>query len=64
MGNIGDSRAVLGTKDENTGEVMAIQITVDLKPDLPSMFIHIYYMCMHFLLFFNYVSNTKSKCNN
>lgn len=36
VGNIGDSRAVLGTKDENTGEVMAIQITIDLKPDLPN----------------------------
>ncbi|XP_051135250.1 probable protein phosphatase 2C 52 [Andrographis paniculata] len=34
MGNIGDSRAILGSKDGN--ELMvAIQLTVDLKPDLP-----------------------------
>ncbi|KAJ4801633.1 Protein phosphatase 2C family protein [Rhynchospora pubera] len=36
VGNIGDSRAVLGTKDENNGEVLPVQITVDLKPDLPN----------------------------
>ncbi|KAJ3679017.1 hypothetical protein LUZ60_017028 [Juncus effusus] len=35
MGNIGDSRAILGTRDENTGEMVAVQLTVDLKPDLP-----------------------------
>ena len=37
MGNIGDSRAILGSKDTNDSMV-AIQLTVDLKPDLPSMF--------------------------
>lgn len=36
MGNIGDSRAILGSKDNNDSMV-AIQLTVDLKPDLPSM---------------------------
>ncbi|KAK6142562.1 hypothetical protein DH2020_022910 [Rehmannia glutinosa] len=34
MGNIGDSRAILGSKDSNDSMV-AIQLTVDLKPDLP-----------------------------
>ncbi|KAL3631576.1 hypothetical protein CASFOL_024560 [Castilleja foliolosa] len=34
MGNIGDSRAILGSKDSNDS-IVAIQLTVDLKPDLP-----------------------------
>ncbi|CAG7908972.1 probable protein phosphatase 2C 1 [Brassica rapa] len=34
MGNIGDSRAILGSKDSNDSMV-ATQLTVDLKPDLP-----------------------------
>lgn len=34
MGNIGDSRAIMGSKDSNDG-LVAIQLTVDLKPDLP-----------------------------
>lgn len=34
IGNIGDSRAILGSKDFNDSMV-AIQLTVDLKPDLP-----------------------------
>lgn len=37
MGYIGDSRAILASKDSNDSMV-AIQLTVDLKPDLPSMF--------------------------
>ncbi|XP_073307690.1 probable protein phosphatase 2C 52 isoform X1 [Primulina huaijiensis] len=37
MGYIGDSRAILGSKDNND-RMMAIQLTVDLKPDLPSKF--------------------------
>lgn len=36
MGNIGDSRAIMGSKDSNDSMV-AVQLTVDLKPDLPSM---------------------------
>ena len=36
MGNIGDSRAILGSKDSNDSMV-ATQLTVDLKPDLPSI---------------------------
>lgn len=35
MGNIGDSRAIMGSKDINDA-LIAIQLTVDLKPDLPS----------------------------
>ncbi|XP_047316112.1 probable protein phosphatase 2C 33 [Impatiens glandulifera] len=34
IGNIGDSRAVLGTRDKD-GSLNAIQLTVDLKPNLP-----------------------------
>ncbi|XP_051121443.1 probable protein phosphatase 2C 33 [Andrographis paniculata] len=35
IGNVGDSRAVLGTRDENNS-LVAIQLTVDLKPNLPA----------------------------
>ncbi|KAL6346431.1 hypothetical protein AAG906_033227 [Vitis piasezkii] len=34
IGNVGDSRAVLGTRDKD-GYLVAIQLTVDLKPNLP-----------------------------
>ncbi|GMJ13046.1 2C-type protein phosphatase 52 [Hibiscus trionum] len=34
MGYIGDSRAIMGSKDSN-GSMVAVQLTVDLKPDLP-----------------------------
>lgn len=35
IGNVGDSRAVLGTRDtDNT--LVAVQLTVDLKPNLPA----------------------------
>ncbi|KAF8413935.1 hypothetical protein HHK36_001931 [Tetracentron sinense] len=34
MGSIGDSRAILGSKDNNDS-LIAVQLTVDLKPDLP-----------------------------
>ncbi|CAN6574443.1 unnamed protein product [Malus baccata var. baccata] len=34
MGYIGDSRAILGSKD-SSDSMVAIQLTVDLKPDLP-----------------------------
>ncbi|OAY82963.1 putative protein phosphatase 2C 33, partial [Ananas comosus] len=35
IGNLGDSRAVLGTRDQNN-RLIAVQLTVDLKPNLPS----------------------------
>ncbi|XP_047322120.1 probable protein phosphatase 2C 52 [Impatiens glandulifera] len=35
MGYIGDSRAIMGSKDSNDDSMVAIQLTVDLKPDLP-----------------------------
>ncbi|GFP90057.1 probable protein phosphatase 2c 33 [Phtheirospermum japonicum] len=35
FGNVGDSRAVLGTRDKNN-LLTAIQLTVDLKPNLPA----------------------------
>ncbi|KAJ0231084.1 protein phosphatase 2C 18 [Hirschfeldia incana] len=35
VGNIGDSRAVLATRDQDNA-LVAVQLTVDLKPDLPS----------------------------
>ncbi|ONK78095.1 uncharacterized protein A4U43_C02F14260 [Asparagus officinalis] len=34
IGNVGDSRAVLGTRDQNDC-LIAVQLTVDLKPNLP-----------------------------
>ncbi|CAA6664114.1 unnamed protein product [Spirodela intermedia] len=34
IGNVGDSRAILGTRDEEN-TLVAVQLTVDLKPDLP-----------------------------
>ncbi|KAF8669284.1 hypothetical protein HU200_051618 [Digitaria exilis] len=36
MANIGDSRAVLGSRDGAAGGMVAVQLTVDLKPDVPS----------------------------
>uniref|UniRef100_A0A5B6Z2H6 protein-serine/threonine phosphatase n=1 Tax=Davidia involucrata TaxID=16924 RepID=A0A5B6Z2H6_DAVIN len=35
IGNIGDSRAVLGTRDKDDS-LVAVQLTVDLKPNLPA----------------------------
>ncbi|KAM1142767.1 hypothetical protein EV1_031433 [Malus domestica] len=34
IANVGDSRAVLGTRDKD-GSLVAVQLTVDLKPNLP-----------------------------
>nr|GFC96904.1 probable protein phosphatase 2C 52 [Tanacetum cinerariifolium] len=34
MGSIGDSRAIMASKDLHDS-LIAIQLTVDLKPDLP-----------------------------
>ncbi|XP_062079089.1 probable protein phosphatase 2C 18 [Humulus lupulus] len=34
IGNVGDSRAVMATRDQD-GTLIAVQLTVDLKPDLP-----------------------------
>ncbi|XP_057963281.1 probable protein phosphatase 2C 33 [Malania oleifera] len=34
VGNVGDSRAVLGTRDKDDS-LLAVQLTVDLKPNLP-----------------------------
>ncbi|KAM1039699.1 hypothetical protein FF1_029029 [Malus domestica] len=35
IGNVGDSRAVLATRDQDNS-LIAVQLTVDLKPDLPA----------------------------
>lgn len=35
IGNVGDSRAVLGTRDKDN-TLLAVQLTVDLKPNLPA----------------------------
>lgn len=35
IGNVGDSRAVLGTRDKD-GSLIAVQLTVDLKPNIPA----------------------------
>jgi len=34
VGNLGDSRAVLCTRDRD--QLVAVQLTVDLKPEIPS----------------------------
>lgn len=47
MGSIGDSRAVLATQD-NTGSMVAVQLTVDLKPDLPSKNFDFFCFCFCF----------------
>lgn len=39
IGNVGDSRAIMGSKDEND-MWKAIQLTVDLKPNLPRKYLH------------------------
>lgn len=36
IGNVGDSRAVLGTRDKDD-LLVAVQLTVDLKPNLPGL---------------------------
>ena len=33
IGNVGDSRAILGTKVEDDESLVAVQLTVDLKPN-------------------------------
>lgn len=35
IANLGDSRAVLGTRGEDN-QIVPVQLTVDLKPDTPS----------------------------
>lgn len=37
IGNVGDSRAVLGTRDKEDS-LVAVQLTVDLKPNLPGIY--------------------------
>lgn len=38
IGNVGDSRAVLAMRNKDNS-LVPIQLTVDLKPDLPSLFL-------------------------
>ncbi|XP_019161205.1 PREDICTED: probable protein phosphatase 2C 65 [Ipomoea nil] len=38
IGNLGDSRAIICTRDDNTGQLVPEQLTIDLKPNLPSEF--------------------------
>lgn len=35
IANVGDCRAVLATYSESTGSLVAEQLTVDMKPNLP-----------------------------
>lgn len=46
IGNLGDSRAVLAMRDKDRS-LVAVQLTVDLKPDLPSKPSSLYYAKMH-----------------
>ncbi|KAG5381443.1 hypothetical protein IGI04_032913 [Brassica rapa subsp. trilocularis] len=57
MGNIGDSRAILGSKDSND-TIVATQLTVDLKPDLPSMLTNFSH-CFCFPLIWDVLSNEE-----
>jgi hypothetical protein len=43
IGNVGDSRAVLATRDEDNS-LIALQLTVDLKPDLPGLSLSLSHM--------------------
>lgn len=38
IGHVGDSRAVLGTRDKDDS-LISVQLTVDLKPNLPGLFL-------------------------
>ncbi|KAF0936086.1 hypothetical protein E2562_038619 [Oryza meyeriana var. granulata] len=44
IGNLGDSRAILGTRDKDN-QLMAVQLTVDLKPNIPSPWWTLMYLC-------------------
>lgn len=46
IGNVGDSRAVLATRDKDSS-LIAIQLTVDLKPDLPGLSLSLSLVCPH-----------------
>lgn len=35
IANLGDSRAVLGTRSGEKNQICSVQLTVDLKPDTP-----------------------------
>lgn len=37
IGHVGDSRAVLGTRDGDNS-ITPVQLTIDLKPNLPGIF--------------------------
>ena len=50
IGNVGDSRAILGTKVEDES-LVAVQLTVDLKPNLPRM----YQTSLSVLYFFDFL---------
>ena len=50
VGNLGDSRAVMATRDA-ANNLTSVQLTVDLKPNLPSMFVFLPY---HFNLFLRF----------
>lgn len=43
ISNVGDSRAVMGTRDKDD-HLTAIQLTVDLKPNLPGILAPSFYV--------------------
>lgn len=47
VGNNGDSRAVLGTRDQDDSHI-AVQLTVDLKPNLLGMSLVYIVKVIHF----------------
>jgi hypothetical protein len=46
IGNVGDSRAVLATRDKDNS-LIAVQLTVDLKPDLPGLSLSLSLSLLH-----------------
>jgi hypothetical protein len=51
IANLGDSRAVLGSRDCAGCGMVAVQLTVDLKPDVPSTPPHSPYLTRQWFVF-------------
>lgn len=47
IANVGDSRAVLATTEDD-GNVVAVQLTIDFKPNLPRESLSLLYLCVLF----------------
>jgi len=54
IGNVGDSRAILGTRDKDN-DLVALQLTVDLKPNLPSMLPYTPIFALHLVCNYSFI---------